>query len=140
MPVSRVRALSVPAVLAAGVLALAACSSGSSGGSSATPTSAAPTSASASPTSASPAASGAPCTAEALQAVVPQGSEITDFVCESIPDQQWAAGTATAPGGEAPFFAKADAPATEWTTVPAEEICGTASAGLPEKILDYCPS
>ena len=142
MPVSRARALSVPVALAAGVLALAACSSGSSGGSSATPTSAAPTSASASasPTSASPAASGAPCTAEALQATVPQGSEVTDFVCESIPDQQWAAGTATAPGGEVPFFAKADAPATEWTTVPAEEICGTASAGLPEKILGYCPS
>lgn len=139
--VLRPRLIAVP-LAAACAVGLAACSSGSSGGSSPTPTTPAPTSASATsaePTQ-SPSTEGAPCTEEALQAALPAGSTIVSFECASVTDQQWAGGKATAPGGEVVWFAKADAPSTTWEAVEPDEICGTASAGLPPKILALCPS
>lgn len=140
--VSRARLIVIPLAAACATAALAACSSGSSGGSSASPTT--PAATSASPTSAeptpSPTTEGAPCTSEALQATLPSGSTIVSFECASVTDQQWAGGKATAPGGEVVWFAKADAPSTTWQAVEPDEICGTASAGLPPKILALCPS
>jgi hypothetical protein len=130
-----------PVVLLAAVGLVGCSSSGGSAASSTAAPQSSPATSSAAPTSATPtsaAPSGAPCTEEALQSVVPEGSTVESFVCDSVTDQQWAAGKASAPGGSAVFFAKADAPSTTWEAVQPEEICGTASAGLPPKILAFC--
>lgn len=79
---------------------------------------------------------GAPCTSVALSAVLPSGAQLQSFVCASTGAERWAAGQYTSGPAVENFFAKAEG--GSWKAVNSEEICGTASAGLPQKILDYC--
>ncbi|MFN8126166.1 MAG: hypothetical protein U0R64_06640 [Candidatus Nanopelagicales bacterium] len=109
--------------------ALAGCSSGSSSSSA---TSASPTEA---PTTASPSGSSDTlCTSEAIVTVLPQGSQIEKFDCETVAGTEWAAVRVTP--GPTVFFLKAVN--DTWDVSTSDEICGTASAGLPPKLLDYC--
>ncbi len=111
-------------------LVLPACSSGSSTGGTSTPaaTSAAPTTAA--PTQASG------CTAESLLAVLPEGATIVRFDCESVAGKEWAA--VEVEPGPTVFFLQQQG--STWDVSTSDEICGTASAGLPPKLLDYCSS
>ncbi len=79
---------------------------------------------------------GAPCTSAALTEVLPSGAQLQSFVCASTGAERWAAGQYTSGPSVENFFAKAEG--GTWKSVNSEEICGTASAGLPQKILDYC--
>lgn len=95
--------------------------------------------ATASPTAtptASPTSTGGACTAAALQASLPSGAKLQSFTCANVGGTRWAAGQYMTGPEVANFFAKSEG--GSWTSVSADEICGTASAGLPQKILDYC--
>lgn len=131
-------------VVGLGLAAVAGCSSSSSSsspspsGKSATATSSPTHSASSSAThspSASPAK--ATCSKQAVQAVLPKGETVSEYKCADAGVEYWAAGTATKDGKNVSFFLKSNG--GKWTTVPADQICGTASAGLPPEILGYCP-
>ncbi len=92
-------------------------------------------SASASPTM-SPTSTTAACTATALSAALPSGSQLQSFVCVNVSAERWAAGQYMSGPAVENFFAKAEG--TTWKSISKDEVCGTASAGLPQKILDYC--
>lgn len=125
-------------VAAAGVLAmgsLAACSGSSSDNASA---SASATTASASPTQ-SPSEThpvGATCDESSLSSVVPSGATINTFKCGSTGDGQIAA-VEYGPGTNI-IFAKATGVGGSWEIINKNEICGTASAGLPASVLAFC--
>lgn len=128
-------------ILATGVMSVAALAgcSGSTSDTAASPTaSTAPTSAAPSPsptqTTASPSTSTDLCSEEAILAALPQGSEMSRFDCADVAGVQWAA--AEVQPGPTVFFLQ-DADGT-WDVSTSDEICGTASAGLPPKLLDYC--
>ena len=125
-------------LLAAGTLSVAALSgcSNSSSDSAASPSAAAPTSAAPMPTqtTASPSATSDLCSEDAILAAIPEGSEMVRFDCADVAGTQWAA-TEVNPGPTV-FFLK-DAGGT-WDVSTSDKICGTASAGLPPKLLDYC--
>ncbi len=121
------------------VAALAGCS-GSSSSSDATPTQTAaspvtsptPTETEASPT-VSPTTSDL-CTEEAILAAIPEGSEMVKFTCSDVDGTQWAA--AEVQPGPTVFFLQDNG--GTWDVSTSDEVCGTASAGLPEALLDYC--
>lgn len=121
-------------LLAAGAASLAltlgACSSGSSTGGASTPAAT-----SAAPTTAAPTQAGG-CTAESILAVLPEGATIVRFDCESVSGTEWAA--AEVEPGPTVFFLQQRS--GTWDVSTSDEICGTASAGLPPKLLDYCSS
>lgn len=96
------------------------------------------TSPTATPTSptASPTSAGGACTATALQASLPSGAQLQSFTCANVGGTRWAAGQYMSGPEVANFFAKSEG--GSWTSVSSDEICGTASAGLPQKLLDYC--
>jgi len=58
------------------------------------------------------------------------------YDCAEVGDELWAA-TEVKPGPTV-FFLKANN--DKWDVMTEDEVCGTASAGLPESILDYCTS
>ena len=123
---------------AAGVLAigsLAACSGSSDAGPSpsVTETSA---SASSSATSTQSHQVGAECTATSLKSVTPNGAEIKGFKCGSTGGGQIAA-VEYGPGTNV-IFAKTTGVGGNWEIVNKNTICGTASAGLPAEVLNYC--
>jgi hypothetical protein len=78
----------------------------------------------------------APCTAAAIQAALPSGTTMTSYVCS----EGWAAGSDTEGDGSADgAFILQDVNGT-WQE-PAQDPCDSASAGLPEVILqDGCVS
>lgn len=78
----------------------------------------------------------APCTATAIQAALPPGDKVTSFVCAEGGVERWAAGDDANKEFDAVFIMKDNG--GKWETVPRDEICGTASAGIPESILKYC--
>lgn len=91
----------------------------------------------ASPTSSpSPTSTTAPCTATALSASLPSDAKLQSFVCVNVAAERWAAGQYMSGPSVQNFFAKADG--STWNSVSKDEVCGTASAGLPPKLLDYC--
>lgn len=107
-------------------LALGACSSGTSTDSTT------PAATSAAPTTAAPTGGG--CTAESLLAVLPEGATMVRFDCESVSGTEWAA--VEVQPGPTVFFLQQQG--DTWDVSTSDEICGTASAGLPPKLLDYC--
>ncbi len=84
----------------------------------------------------SPTSSEAPCTATAIQAALPSGEKVTSFVCADGGDERWAAGDDSNKEFDAVFILKAEG--GSWTQIDRDEVCGTASAGVPAKILEYC--
>lgn len=140
------KALIVPVLAPIAVIAavgLAGCSSNNANPSSSpSSTSASPTtpsgSSSGSPTrsSATPSPTTASCTKTAVQDALPSGTSVTEFQCANAGVEYWAAGRATKSGTSAPFFLRSSG--TKWVVVPAGEVCGTASAGLGQKILKFC--
>ncbi|MFN8169292.1 MAG: hypothetical protein U0S36_10965 [Candidatus Nanopelagicales bacterium] len=121
---------SVIAVAAVPVLALglSACSSSSSSSATTSPSSS--TSAS---TSGSPSTN---CTAEALLAAVPAGATLDKFECADVAGTEWAALKVNP--GPTVFFLKWSGSA--WQAETSDSVCGTASAGLPPKLLAFCPT
>lgn len=97
-----------------------------------TTTTASPTS-SPSPSSSSDSAK---CTAVAISGALPAGDQLQSFVCVNVSAERWAAGQAMSGPAVTNFFLKAEG--STWTTVSNDDVCGAASAGLPQKILDYC--
>lgn len=123
--------LAAGAILAVG--ALGACSSSSSDNAS---PSASPTTSSPSPTETNQV--GATCDENSLQSVVPQGANIDRFACGGDGDGQVAA-VKYSPGTNV-VFAKTTGVGGNWEIVNKDTICGTASAGLPAKLLAFCNS
>lgn len=128
---------------------LAACSGSSNNASTsptATPTTAAPTTTSPTPTT-SPTQShpvGATCTKSSLTSIVPNSATITKFNCGTTGGGQIAAVQYVPTGGpsnaKSVVFAKTSGVGGQWDLVNKDQICGTASAGLPPEILAYCKS
>lgn len=89
-----------------------------------------------SPTQTQPAK--APCTAAAVSQVLTGKETLRSYTCADAGDERWAAGKATEGNDpmEVSFFAQAEG--DQWVRVASDEVCGTASAGLPPSILDYC--
>lgn len=107
------------------VAALAGCSSSSSSPS-ASPT---PT---ASPTTTSTAGL---CTDQAVLAVLPSGAKMVSLTCKEASGTLYAA-VKVDPGPTVFFLQAQDG---KWgTPEEADDVCGTASAGLPPEILAYC--
>jgi len=76
----------------------------------------------------------APCTATAITAALESGEQVTNYVCSD----GWAAGSWTNGQADGAFILQSADGA--WTT-PAQDPCGSASAGLPPIILqDGCAS
>lgn len=123
------RLLTVTGAGAAMVVGMAACSSSSSS------TEASPAESPAQPATASP-TSGDLCTAEAILASVPQGATMVRFDCETVAGTQWAAAEVE-PGPTVFFLQEQNG---TWDVSTSDEVCGTASAGLPPKLLAYCTS
>ncbi len=131
-------------VLLAGfsITALAGCS-GSSSNSDATPTETAaspvstptvtPTETAMSPTS-SPTETDSLCSEQGILAVLPEGSEMVKYNCADVSGTQWAAVEVNP--GPTVFFLQASG--GSWDVSTSDEVCGTASAGLPPELLDYC--
>ena len=67
-------------------------------------------------------------------AALPGGSRMKRFDCAEVGDTDWAAAR-VAPGPTV-FFLQWDGKA--WQAEDSDSVCGTASAGLPSKLLDYC--
>jgi len=56
------------------------------------------------------------------------------FTCAEAGSEYWAA--AEVKPGPTVFFLKWSG--STWDVMTSDEVCGTASAGLPDKLLDYC--
>ena len=108
------------------VLSLAGCSSSSSA--EATPT---PSSSAAGPSNA---AAQATCTSESLLSALPGGADMVKFNCADAGGQEWAATTVNP--GNTVFFLRWNGNA--WDAMTSGDVCGTASAGLPDQLLSYC--
>ncbi|MGV1036005.1 MAG: hypothetical protein ACOYD0_03120 [Candidatus Nanopelagicales bacterium] len=118
------------ALLVSGVgiaaLTVAACSSSSDTTPSQSPT---PTSATA---TTSPVT--AECTTDSILAALPEGSTIVKYNCANVAGTQWAA-VKVNPGPTVFFLQEKN---STWDVSTSDEVCGTASAGLPETLLNYC--
>jgi hypothetical protein len=77
----------------------------------------------------------AECTSEAILAALPGGATMVEFGCADAGDVEWAA--ARTNPGDTLFFLRWDE--RRWKAEEADAVCGTASAGIPEALLDYCP-
>lgn len=85
-------------------------------------------------TTTTPAGSEAPCTAVAITASLQSGQTVTSYVCS----EGWAAGGWTNGQADGAFILKSES--GRWVK-PAQDPCGSASAGLPPVILeDGCAS
>jgi hypothetical protein len=113
------------AVSVVALVGLSACS----GSSSSDTTSPAPTTG-----AVTPAVVTASCTSEALLAQLPGGAEMQRFDCASSGGQEWAA--ARVDPGNTVFFLKWEGKA--WQAEESDDVCGTASAGVPAELLSYC--
>ncbi len=112
----------------AAVLVLAACSGSSDTSSSSSPS---PTGGTA---TSSPTGSGASCTAESFQSALPNGAKVTSFNCSGTGGGEIAA-VRFNPGPTVEFLELSNG---KWGRINADQICGTASAGLDPKVLAYC--
>lgn len=112
------------------VAALGACSSNSNSSSSASPT---PTETKTT-SSASPTSSGATCTSESIQGAIPSTAKIQSFHCGSTGGGEIAAVRYT-PGPTVLFLETKNG---KWAVINPDQVCGTASAGLPPAVLAYC--
>jgi co-chaperonin GroES (HSP10) len=74
------------------------------------------------------------CTAEAILAAVPDGATMKRFTCADVDGELWAA--ARVDPGDTTFFLQWNG--TAWNAEDSDSVCGTASAGLPAKLLTYC--
>ena len=74
------------------------------------------------------------CTAEAILAALPAGATMEKFTCADVSGKLWAA--ARVDPGNTVFFLQWNG--TAWNAEDSDSVCGTASAGLPQKLLDYC--
>ena len=74
------------------------------------------------------------CTADAILAALPGGATMEKFDCADVSGQLWAA--ARVDPGDTAFFLQWNG--TAWDAEDSGSVCGTASAGLPQKLLDYC--
>lgn len=123
-------------LLAAGTLSAAALS-GCSGSDSAASPSASPAQTRATPSS-TPATSLSPatdlCSEDAILAAIPEGSELLQYDCFNVDGVEWAA-TEVNPGPTVFFLEDVSG---SWNVHTSDEICGTASAGFPPDLLDYC--
>lgn len=131
----RLLALAAGATIAAA--ALAGCSSSTepevTTSPTVAPTSQAPTTAA--PTTAAPTSTPTElCSEQSLLAALPEGSEMVKFNCASVSGTQWAAVEVNP--GPTVFFLQDNG--GTWDVSTSEEVCGTASAGLPPELLDYC--
>ncbi len=111
----------------AAVAALGACSGSSDSSSSASPTQS---------QSASNSSSGASCTSESISAAIPNGAQITSFNCTGTGGGEIAA-VRFNPGPTVQFLKLQSG---KWEVINADQVCGTASAGLDPKVLAYCTS
>lgn len=78
----------------------------------------------------------AECTTDSILAALPDGSTMVKFDCADVGGTQWAA--AKVDPGPTVFFLQEKN--STWDVSMSDEVCGTASAGLPEKLLKYCSS
>jgi hypothetical protein len=76
-----------------------------------------------------------PCTEERLLASLPSGAMMEKFNCARAGDEEWAA--AKVSPGDTRYFLRWSG--TAWTAETSIEVCGAASAGLPHRLLAYCP-
>ena len=119
-------AVIMAAVIGFGVFVSACGSSTPSSGGTATPA----------PTASPSKKKKAECTSEAILAALPGGATMVEFGCANDGDVEWAAAR-TNPGNTL-FFLRWDG--HRWKAEVADAVCGTASAGIPEALLDYCPA
>ena len=109
----------------AAVAALGACSGSSDSSSSSSPTQS---------QSASGSSSGASCTSESLSGALPNSAQITSFNCSGTGGGEIAA-VRFNPGPTVQFLKLQNG---KWEVINADQVCGTASAGLDPKVLAYC--
>jgi len=77
-----------------------------------------------------------PCTSDAILAALPGGATMQRYTCAQVGDIHWAA--ARVDPGNTVFFLKSNG--HTWQAMTADSVCGTASAGLPQTLLAYCPT
>lgn len=82
----------------------------------------------------SPSPVAAPCSSRALLAALPGGATMKEFDCANAGGEEWAA--ARVDPGNTVFFLQRSG--TKWNAVTSSDVCGTASAGVPAKLLSYC--
>lgn len=76
---------------------------------------------------------GATCTAASIVTMLPAGSVVETYTCA----EGWVAGNYhQGKGPTVVYFGRVEN--GRWKLVPTDEVCGTAMAGLPPKILNYC--
>lgn len=117
------------AVAGVGLAALVGCSSNANSNTSTSPTTTSSASASQTATNA-----GLVCNDTTILAALPSGAKMVSFHCANVSGDMWAAAKVN-PGGTVYFLRVKD---NKWTVIQADEICGTASAGLPPSLLAYC--
>ena len=117
----------------AAVTFVSGCSTNSSADPSAS-ASAATNTATGSPSSSS--TSGVACNVASIRTAIPKEVKVLKFQCTTVDGTAWAV-VSTNPGPEVYFLKDENG---SWSGNKASEICGTASAGLPPEILNYCPS
>ena len=71
---------------------------------------------------------------ESLQSAIPNGAKIVSFNCGSTGGGEIAA-VKFNPGPTVLFLETKNG---KWAVINADRVCGTASAGLPPKVLAYC--
>lgn len=128
------------AIAGLAVASLAGCSSGSSSdAASSTPAETSPAASSSAPSEspsgdASATTSQPACDETAILAALPESSKMIKYTCNTAGVEYWAA--AEVDPGPTVFFLKWTG--DTWDPMMSDDVCGTASAGLPEDILAYC--
>ena len=79
-------------------------------------------------------ASKADCSPDAILRALPDSATMIKFECARAGDTDWAA--AQVNPGTTVFFLQWNG--TTWDAEDSDSVCGTASAGLPERLLAYC--
>jgi hypothetical protein len=75
------------------------------------------------------------CSEQAILASVPSGASMVKYNCATVGGVEWAA-VKVNPGGTV-FFLQAKN--GKWAdTIMGSDFCGTANAGMPQVLLDYC--
>lgn len=74
------------------------------------------------------------CSESAILGALPESAEMVSYTCADVSGTEWAA--AKVNPGPTVFFLQASG--DTWDVSTSDEICGTASAGLPSELLDYC--
>ena len=74
------------------------------------------------------------CSSDAILSALPGGATMQKFDCAKVGDTEWAAAL-TNPGNTV-FFLRWNG--NTWEPDDSDSVCGTASAGLPDKLLTYC--